>query len=379
MKKLKIALVFDDTLDNPDGVQQYTLALGRWLANTGHEVHYIVGETKRQDLPNVHSMARNLHVRFNQNRMSMPLPVSRRKVRELLEREQFDVLHVQVPYSPYLAARVIAATPPRTAVIGTFHIAPHSWVVSVANRLLGIWLRRNLRRFDRMLAVSKVAQAFAKKTFRIPSEIVPNTIDLAPFFAGKPFEKYKGMPTIMFLGRLVERKGCRYLLEAAALLRKTFKKPFRIVVCGGGPLEHELKLYVNAHGLADVVSFEGFISADDKPRYLASADIVTFPSTGGESFGIVILEAMAASKGVVLAGDNPGYAAVLAEHPEALFDPRSTKAFAELLHRYLQDAGARQRAHAWQADFVKQYDAPVVGAQILAIYNEALRQRQNVQ
>lgn len=378
MKKLKIALVFDDTLDKPDGVQQYILALGIWLTHAGHEVHYIVGETRRKDLRHVHSMARNLHVRFNQNRMSMPLPVSRRKVRELLNREQFDILHVQVPYSPYLAARVIAAAPPRTAVIGTFHIAPHSWVVSTANRLLGMWLHRNLRRFDRMLAVSRVAQVFAEKTFKVSSEIVPNTINLAPFFTAKPFEKYQDVPTIVFLGRLVERKGCRYLLKAAADLRKTFKKPFRVVVCGDGPLEHELKLYVNAHGLADVVTFEGFIKRNDKPRYLASADIVTLPSTGGESFGIVILEAMAASKGVVLAGDNPGYAAVLAEHPEALFNPHDTVAFAELLYRRLQDAGARQRAHAWQSGFVKQYDVPVVGAQVLAIYNEALRQRQNV-
>src|SRR6266568_4599131 len=154
MKKLKIALVFDDTLDKPDGVQQYMLTIGRWLVGQGHEVHYIVGETVRRDVPNLHSMARNVKVRFNQNRMSIPLPASKREIHNLLQHERFNVLHVQVPYSPQLSARVIAAALPQAAVIGTFHIAPHSKLVHGANRALGLWLRRTLGRFDRMLAVS---------------------------------------------------------------------------------------------------------------------------------------------------------------------------------------------------------------------------------
>ena len=378
MKGLKIALVFDDTLDKPDGVQQYVLTVGRWLAAQGHEVHYIVGETARQDISNVHSMARNVRVRFNQNRMSIPLPASRRAIRALLAREQFDVLHVQVPYSPQLAARVIAATPPRTAIVGTFHVAPHSRLVHSANRVLGVWLRRSLRRFDRMVAVSSVAQDFARQTFGAESEILPNAIDLSPFFAAKPFLKYKDVLTIVFLGRLVERKGCQYLLRAAAELKKTYTEHFRVVICGGGPLDATLKAYVKAHGLSETVSFEGHIAETAKPRYLASADIVAYPSTGGESFGIVLLEAMAAAKGPVLAGDNPGYASVLADHPEALFTPQDAGRFAALLQSHLQDAKGRAKARTWQRTWVRQYDISVVGPKLLAMYNAALRERQNV-
>jgi phosphatidylinositol alpha-mannosyltransferase len=105
---------------------------------------------------------------------------------------------------------------------------------------------------------------------------------------------------------------------------------------------------------------------------------VAYPSTGGESFGIVILEAMAASKGVVLAGNNPGYASVLESHPEALFDPLDTTAFAALLESYLVDAQARKTAHDWQQTLVRQYDIAVVGPKILKVYNEALRKRQDV-
>jgi len=377
-KPLKIALLFDDTLDKPDGVQQYILTVGAWLASQGHHVHYIVGETTRTDIPNTHSLARNVKVRFNQNRMSIPLPVSRRKIRALLAREQFDVIHVQVPYSPQLAARVIAAAPAKTAIVGTFHIAPHSAMVHVANRALGMWLKSTLRRIDKMMAVSSVAHDFAKRTFHIDSQVVPNTIDLQPFFAGEPFPQFADKPTIVFLGRLVERKGCQHLLEAVAQLVQADVAPFRVVVCGGGPLEATLKSYVTAHHLESVVKFTGFISEADKPRYLASADVVTYPSTGGESFGIVILEAMAAAKGAVLAGDNPGYASVLAEHPEALFAPKDIPAFAALLKKYIENDRLRRQARTWQQTYVRQYDAPVVGARILAVYKAALHERQNV-
>ncbi len=378
-KKLKIALLFDDTLDKPDGVQQYILTLGTWLQKQGHEVHYIVGETARTDIKNVHSLARNVKVRFNQNRMSIPLPVSRRKIRELLAREQFDVIHVQVPYSPQLAARVIAAAPPQTAVVGTFHIAPHSGLVHAANRALGVWLKSTLRRIDRLLAVSSVARDFAQQTFHIDSTVMPNTLDLSAFFAGKPFPEYKNAPTIVFLGRLVQRKGCQYLLAAVAELARTHAAPFKVVICGGGPLETSLRAYVSEHNLDDVVTFTGFITEADKPRYLASADIVTYPSTGGESFGIVILEAMAAAKGVVLAGNNPGYASVLGEHTEALFTPQDTPAFTALLRHYLEDSAARIQAQKWQQTYVKQFDVSVVGSRIVEVYNEALHERQNVQ
>jgi phosphatidylinositol alpha-mannosyltransferase len=83
MRKLKIGFVFDDSLDKPDGVQQYVLILGRWLATQGHDVHYLVGETKRTDLQNLYSLARNVNVKFNQNRMAIPLPAKLAPIKEI--------------------------------------------------------------------------------------------------------------------------------------------------------------------------------------------------------------------------------------------------------------------------------------------------------
>ncbi|HEX3568751.1 MAG TPA: glycosyltransferase family 4 protein [Candidatus Saccharimonadales bacterium] len=377
---MKIAFVLDDSLDKTDGVQQYVLTLSAWLREQGHDVHYIVGETTRTDLPNIHSVSRNVNVRFNHNRMSIPLPTSKRTLRALLAAEQFDVLHVQLPYSPWMARRVIQAAGPRTVVIGTFHIAPHSWLVHAGNILLNLCIHRSLRRFDHIMSVSSVAQAFAKQTYGIVSDVVPNTVDLRPFLQAKPLPQYEDVRTVVFLGRLVERKGCHHLLEAVRLMHEAGlpAMPFRVIICGRGPLEQSLKDYVRTNHLEQIVTFVGFVPEAEKPRYLASADVAIFPSTGGESFGIVLLEAMAAARGVVLGGNNPGYASVMRNHPEALFDPTNAGILAETLSNWLTDATAREEAYDWQHAYVAQFDVPAVGQEIVTIYERALQARQNM-
>jgi phosphatidylinositol alpha-mannosyltransferase len=340
-------------------------------------VHYLVGQTHRTDMPNVHSLSRNVKVRFNKNRMSMPLPTSQKKISELLRREDFDVLHVQMPFSPFLAGRVVKAAPERTAVIGTFHIAPHSKLVHVANRLLHGMTYRVLHRFDTVLSVSSVAQKFAEQTFGIRSQVVPNTVDLSPFTRAVPLPQYKQILTVLFLGRLVERKGCQYLLKAIARLKEQnmVDQPFKVIICGKGPQEAALRKFAMHNRIEHMVEFVGFVTEQDKPRYLASADIAVFPSTGGESFGIVLLEAMAASRGAVLAGNNPGYASVMQAHPETLFDPKNTAELAAMLAGLLRDAELRRKAHRWQLSEVREYDAPVVGTTVVEQYKAALHKR----
>jgi phosphatidylinositol alpha-mannosyltransferase len=376
MRKLKIGFVFDDSLDKPDGVQQYVLILGRWLSEQGHDVHYLVGETKRDDLPNIYSLTKNVKVRFNQNRMAIPLPARLKPIRDVLKREDFDVLHVQVPYSPALAARIIKSAHPRTAVVGTFHIAPHSGLVSLGNRALGIWVKSTLKRFDAMLATSEPARQFALRTFKVDSQVAGLPLKLDAFMGAKPFERYADKTNVVFLGRLVERKGCQYLLQAIGYAQKhlAWPKDAQVIVCGGGPLEPKLRAYAKEHKLKDV-EFTSYITEEDKPRFVASADVAVYPSTGGESFGVVLLEAMAAARGMVLGGDNPGYASVMAPRPESLFDPKDTKAFAEKLVAVLQDPAARKQARDWQTKYVRRFSVDAVGANTVACYEQALHNR----
>jgi phosphatidyl-myo-inositol alpha-mannosyltransferase len=374
---MKIGFVLDDSLDKADGVQQYILTLGHWLRTERHEVHYLVGHTLRQDIPHVHSLSRNLQAHFNQNRMSTPLPAPKEAIRELLDREQFDVLHVQMPYSPFLAGRIIKMAPPGTAIVGTFHIIPFSWLERVATRLLRLALWRNLRRFDMAFSVSAPARDFAHKSFRLRSKILPNVVHLSQFGLGKPMRRYvDGKVNIVFLGRLVERKGCMHLLKALDYLHQRHDlQRVRILICGKGPLREELEAYVKAHGLGKIVYFVGFISDEKKIDYLATADIAVFPSTGGESFGIVLIEAMAAGSRVVLAGDNVGYRSVMSARKEQLIDPADTPLFAKRLKHFIDSSRAREQVHHWQKEYVKQFDVNVVGEALLHAYKEAIAKR----
>jgi phosphatidylinositol alpha-mannosyltransferase len=376
--KLKIGLVVDDTLDKPDGVQQYVLSIGEWLTGQGHEVHYLAGETSRTDLPNIHSLSRNIHVRFNGNRLSIPMPTSRKRLRTLLETEKFDVLHVQMPHSPWLAHRLVLAAPVQAAIIATFHIVAYSKFVELATKVLALWTRKSVRRFDKILSVSSAAVAYAKATYGITTTISPNVIDYARFQSAEPFPEYSGTtPTILFLGRLVPRKGCKVLLEAAAELVAQGDIPsFKVLVCGKGPLKEELEAFAAANNIGDIVTFTGFVEEADKPRFYASADISVFPSSGGESFGIVLLEAMASGKAAVLGGDNSGYRSVLEPDPYLLFAPQDASALAQKLKELLTNETLRQEKASWGTEYTRNFDVNVVGQQLTEIYAQALRKRQ---
>src|SRR5206468_1751257 len=115
-----------------------------------------------------------------------PLPASKKDIRKLLIKEQFDVLHVQIPYSPFLAQRIILAAPDKTAIVGTFHIAPHSGVVGFANKLLGLMLTRSLKRFDALYSVSSAAADFARQTFGIETTVLPNVVNTHLFADAEP-------------------------------------------------------------------------------------------------------------------------------------------------------------------------------------------------
>lgn len=381
MDKLKIGFVFDDSLDKTDGVQQYVLALGSWLTSQGHEVHYLVGQTKRKDLPRVHSLSRNVSVRFNGNRLSMPLPASQKAIQSLLAQEAFDILHVQVPYSPFMAGRVLAKATPTTVVVGTFHILPNSAFATFANRLLALWLQAGLKRFDKVVSVSAAAAAFAKKIYGLSSDVLPNVVDYNRFYEANPMPEYSdNIPTILFLGRLVQRKGCRLLLEAVDLLVNERQiSDLRVLIGGKGPLMADLQKYVVEHHLQHAVTFLGYIDEAAKPGLYASADISVFPSSGGESFGIVLLEAMASGKAAVLAGNNPGYASVLADKPELLFDATDAKGLADKLEDLLKMKERRQAYASWGSEYTKNFDTALVGAKLVDLYKQALRLRRNVQ
>jgi len=373
---MKIALVLDDTLDKPDGVQQAVVTIGRWLDKEGHEVHYIVGDTKRSDLKHIHSFGRFVTLKLNKNIVRMLLPSNRKKIKALIKREDFDVIHVMMPYSPLMGKLTVQYAGPKTAVIGTFHTLPASKLVFNANHFLSYVLGKSLKRFDSVIALSEPVVHFARKAYGLNATYVPNPVVIDDFKSGRRIPAYdRKKLNIIFIGRLVQRKGVLELIRAYNALSDVVADKSRLIIGGKGPLKAKAKNLVNSNRN---VTFTGFVSEKDKANFLASADIAVFPSTSGEAFGIVLIEAMAAGAGVVLGGNNPGYKSVLGQQPYLLFDPQDTKAFADHLQLFIEDPKLRGRMNSWQSIAIQQYDISVVGKTLMRIYKECLHSRLDV-
>ncbi|MBP9852971.1 MAG: phosphatidyl-myo-inositol alpha-mannosyltransferase [Patescibacteria group bacterium] len=380
MKSLRIGFVLDGGLDSPDGVQQNVLAFGEWLRSKGHQVYFLVGGEPKLRVEGAYAMARNISVKFNGNKLTIPLPANKKHIARTLAELRLNILHVQTPYSPLMAGRIIKAAHHETACVGTFHILAYSKLVVWANVGLAL-LNLPTRRFFRLhLAVSEPAALFAKKTYGYSCQIMPNP------FAMRRFEsellasasQTRSEVSIVFLGRLVPRKGALELLRAITYLRDDLgvSSGFRVRIGGKGEQAEALQRYVKKHRLESVVTFVGFIPEEDKAQFLASADIAVFPSTSGESFGISLLEAMAASRGVVLGGDNPGYRSVMAPKFETqLIDPKDPKKFAQHLFTWIRDAPARHNAAVSQGSYVKRFDIETLGPALLECYAQALQMR----
>jgi len=262
---MKIGLVLDDTLDKADGVQQAVITLGHWLSEQGHEVHYLVADTERSDIPNVHGLGRFANLRFNGNNVRTPLPANRKRIKALLRAEDFDILHIMLPYSPFLAKQVIRSASPHTAVIGTFHILPASRLHGLSNQGLRLLLGRSLKRFDKIVAVSEPAVHFARKAYGINATYLPNPIVTENFKSGKRIAAYgRNKLNIVFLGRLVQRKGILELIKAYNLLDDETAGKTRLIIGGKGPLRTKAKHLVLPS--RDVI-FSGYVSEKEKSKF----------------------------------------------------------------------------------------------------------------
>jgi phosphatidylinositol alpha-mannosyltransferase len=172
------------------------------------------------------------------------------------------------------------------------------------------------------------------------------------------------------MNRLVKRKGPQYLLAALAELKSVNKlNDIHTYICGKGPLLDKLKQQVTTSGIADNVTFTGFVDETEKPDYLTSADLAIYPATTGEAFGIVLIESMGAGT-LTLGGDNPGYRSVL-KRSELIINPLDSKAFANRIHRLLHETTLRGELLSWQANEIVKYDIAYIGPIIEKLYQKA--------
>jgi len=215
-KTITIGYVLDDTLDRSDGVQAAVMDIGEEMRRRGQNVHYLVTETKKRNLQNIQSVGTYLELPFNGNSVRTPKPLTKRKIDRLFKDIHFDVLHVQMPHSPFFAGRILKSAPADTKIVGTFHVLPHGVFAAYGTWLLGRFLKASIRRIDHAFAVSKPALRFMEQTFFVTGPVLPNPVVYASY---RSFTRQKKSKTQMvYVGRLEERKGARELQAAFMLL-----------------------------------------------------------------------------------------------------------------------------------------------------------------
>lgn len=375
---LTIGFVFDDTLDALDGVQQHIITIGTELVRRGHDVHYLVGETHHSPVPQTVSLARNVMVSFNGNRMRIPLPVRKREIRAALAHNNYDILHIQAPYSPLFGGRVLECAPQSTGVVATYHIAPIDRRARYGGRALGLVNAHSHRRVDEVIAVSQVAAQYAQFTAHTHGTIIANPVNVEKFAtAAHRATRDAAHPHIVFLGRLVPRKGAQLLLDALDYGERhgMFPMPgLHVTIAGEGPLMDDC--VQRAARLRTPVQFVGTVD-EGKADLLASADVAVFPAIGGETFGIVLPEAIASGAGVTLAGDNPGYRWTMRGDEDALFSvgPDHARVLAERIERALTDAPWARRLHAREEALLDRYNVQAVTDEVEQVYARALADR----
>ena len=234
-------------------------------------------------------------------------------------------------------------------------------------------IRRRVVKLHGRIAVSEPARQFASRVVPGPYDMIPNGIDLERFSRDvAPMPQYMdGKLNLLFLGRLEFRKGLNYLLNAYRLVKPEFPDSRLLVVGPGTRLRKRYEGWIENTGLKDVV-FVGEVSHEEVPRYFQTADIYCAPATSRESFGIVLLEAMALGKPVA-ATNIPGYASVATDEEDALLvPPRDYHHLAEVLRRLMGDAALRNKIGARGRATAESYSWDIVADQVLDCYQRAI-------
>jgi phosphatidyl-myo-inositol alpha-mannosyltransferase len=293
-------------------------------------------------------------------------------VKRLFVRERFDVVHVHEPLISALTLLVLRYS--RSLTVGTFHAAREGGQ-SRGYALTYPFLRPWANRLDGRIAVSAAAARLAARYFPGDYEIIPNGVDVKRFAASvpRPTDLADERPYVLFVGRLEDRKGLPVLLEAYALL-KARHADVQLVIVGDGRRRGGYERWVEEQGLADV-RFAGRVSTVDLAAYYQHAAAYCAPNTGNESFGIVLLEAMAAGCPVVATAIE-GFAAVITDGDDGLLvPPQDPAAMADALARVLADPALARRLRAGGRRCVEQYAWPAVTERVLAYYDDLLRKR----
>ncbi len=375
MFRLKIALVSPYDFAFKGGVVSHVVSLGNELSDRGHDVKILA---PCSDPEQVETGEVEL-IPFGR---SIPVPTAgsisrisfsvwhRPRLRATLENEEFDVVHLHEPLMPMFA--LMCCFLAKAPKVGTFHAYNESRASGYT-----FWkpvLARAASRLDGRIAVSEPARDFANRYFPGDYTVIPNGIDVERFGKPTPWPALmdRDKINILFVGRMGEkRKGLRYLLGAYSTLKWEFPD-LRLVIVGPGEPDPASYLTMGERAINDVV-FTGPVSDDELPGYYQAADIFCTPATGKESFGYVVVEAMAAGTPVV-ATSIPGFSGVMRDGEQGfLVEPNSEESIADALRILILDRSLRQRLGAAARTWAQQYRWNSLAESVIDSYRAAIQ------
>ncbi|MBX5443854.1 glycosyltransferase family 4 protein [Sphaerobacter sp.] len=368
---MKILLVSPFDFGYPGGVNEHIMHLDREFRALGHQTRILAprsDEEGEEDDGHIYRLGLAVPVPSNGSTARITLsPLISGKVKEFLHDEDFDIIHLHEPLAPTLPLMVLLHS--KTVNIGTFHAARSSNLAYLYGKPLLSFFHGKLHA---RIAVSPSAEEFVSQYFPAVYEIIPNGIDIEQFGPHVPkiHHPHISGPTVLFVGRYNEsRKGLKYLLRAIALVRQEFPGVHLLVVGPGQAWRYDRLL--ERYEL-DNVTFVGAVSKQDLPSYYASADVFCAPSTGRESFGIVLLEAMASGRPVV-ATNIDGYTAVVRHGVEGLLvEPKNPEALALALVHVLADRELAARLGEAGRRRAEEHSWSVIARRVLDVYERAL-------
>jgi phosphatidyl-myo-inositol alpha-mannosyltransferase len=360
---MRIGMVCPYSFDVPGGVQSHVLQLAKMMRARGHEVSVLAPSSSHVKLPDyVVSGGKAVPIPYNGSVARLRFgPATHRKVKRWLADGDFDVLHLHEPNAPSLSMLALAVA--EGPIVATFHTSTtKSLTLSVFQGILRPFHEKIVGR----IAVSDLARRWQMEALGSDAVEIPNGVDVSSFANAPLLEGYPRLgKTVLFLGRFDERrKGMDVLLRALPALAQRFPD-VQVLIVGRGDDD---ELCEEAGPLADNLRFLGQIDDEEKASALRSADVYCAPNTGGESFGIVLVEAMAAGTAVV-ASDLDAFRRVLSDGEAGRLVPVDDgEALAAALIDVLGDDALRAQYVKAATEAVGRYDWSVVARQIMRVY-----------
>lgn len=353
---MKIAIFTPYNIYKAGGVQEHVLYQAQILRNRGYDVTVITPRPRSNRFANapegVVFLGASARVKTpNATSADLSVTLDNEAIEEVIDND-YDIIHVHEPLIPVAARQLLTKSEGQAFRVGTFHAAlPGNTLGKSLVSTYKSYAKTVLPHIDAITAVSPAAIGFIGDSNDLEINYIPNGIHSDSYL----YKNIKRDPNmILFIGRLEKRKGARQLIKAFAKLKKN-KPEAKLKIAGDGPLKKSLESYVKYQEIQDV-EFLGFISDETKIELLNRCGIFTSPALYGESFGIVLAEAMS-MRAPIVAHPNDGYKWVLKDTGRlSLVDCTDPDAYAERMQLMLEDNDLRKLWQNWAKDYVKQFD-----------------------